>query len=197
MLLRGGGVEEYHAHSTLRIGSGTQPGHTDRMNTSLLLPPENVVCEGYVFTPVYDSVNGGGACVAGGHACPGGGACMPSGGVWLGVCMCPGGVHGEGGCMAKGGAWWRGACMVKGACVAKGGMHGEGRACVECTPTSTRYSRSMRGRYASYWNAFLLFLVVNHSRGFYWWLFCTRQYPVCSLITEWHSCTHSIPYCYA
>ena len=37
----------------------------------------------------------------------------------------------------------------------KGGVHGEGGVCVVCTPP-TRCSRSMRGRYASYWNAFLL-----------------------------------------
>ena len=47
------------------------------------LPPANVVCEGYVFTPVCDSVNrGGGACVV----APGGGVCGCSGGrghAWL------------------------------------------------------------------------------------------------------------------
>ena len=43
-----------------------------------LLPPSNVVCEGYVFTPVCDSVNRGGGGVRG---CSGG-ACMvaPGGG---------------------------------------------------------------------------------------------------------------------
>ena len=55
-----------------------------------LLPSANVVCEGYVFTPVCVSVNRG-ACVgcgwghAWGHACIAGGACM------VGVCMAKGG----------------------------------------------------------------------------------------------------------
>ena len=40
-------------------------------------------------------------------------------------------------------------------------------------------------------NTSLLFLVANHSRGFYLWLFCTNQYPVCSLIAEWHPRTES------
>ena len=55
--------------------------------------------------------------------------------------MAKGNVHGKGGVHGEGGA-----------CVAKGG------ACVVCTSPrhSTRYGRSMRGRYASYWNAFLL-----------------------------------------
>ena len=87
------------------------------------LLPANVVCEGYVFTPVCDSVNGGGACCARG-----------------GACMVKGGVHNEVGC-----PWWRGVCVVKGACVAKGacvvtgGMHIEGGhvwwrgACMVCT----------------------------------------------------------------
>ena len=92
----------------------------------------------------------GGACVvapgggAGVRGCSGG-ACMaaPRGGhAWLllegRAWLLPGGMCGEGGH-----AWRRGACMVKGACVVKGGgmrsMHG----------------RSLRGRYASYWNAFL------------------------------------------
>ena len=59
------------------------------------LPPANVVCEGYVFTPVCDSVNRGGvhSCSGGGmHGCSRGacmvalgGACMvaPGGCVWL------------------------------------------------------------------------------------------------------------------
>ena len=47
--------------------------------------------------------------------------------------------------MAKGGT-----CMAKG-----GSMHGEGGACMVCTSHSMRYGQSMRGRYASYWNAFL------------------------------------------
>ena len=46
----------------------------------------------------------------------------------------------------------------------RGGMHGKGGVCVRGmhamhTPAdTTRYGRSMHGRYASYWNAFLLLL---------------------------------------
>ena len=51
-----------------------------------------------------------------------------------------GGLRGRGGCA------WQGACMA-------GGVH------VHAThdpppPGTTRYGRLMRGRYASYWNAF-------------------------------------------
>ena len=74
------------------------------------LPPANEVCEGYVFTPVYQSF------------------CS-----WGGVCLG----------MVRGGA-----------CVVMGGMCGCRGACVGCDEI-----RSMSGRYASYWNAFLLDLV--------------------------------------
>ena len=106
------------------------------------LPPANVVCEGYVFTPVCHSVHRGGmhGCSEGGvwllggrgHAWLLGGACMvaPEGGhewllrghAWLllgGMCGCSrGGMHG-----CSGG----GACVVfaRGACmVFSGGVHG-------------------------------------------------------------------------
>ena len=86
---------------------------------SKLLPSANVVCEGYVFTPVCDSVNrGGGMC-----GCPG--ACM----------VAPGG--GMRGCSG-------GACVV----ARGGGMHGI---------QQDTEKRSMSGRYASYWNAYLFF----------------------------------------
>ena len=108
-----------------------------RSNEFWKLPP--AICEGYVFTPVCDSVNRGD--VRGG----GQGACMVEGCAWWrghtwwrgcmakGGCVVKGGMHGKGGdtwqrglgwgaCMVKGGhAWWRGACMVRGVCVAKGG----------------------------------------------------------------------------
>ena len=86
--------------------------------------------------------------MAGGHAwqgCVHGrgymavGACMTGGvcgrGPWKGVCVA-GGMHG------------RGTCTAGGACTA-GGVHGRG--------VCGRYYeiRSMSGRYASYWNAFL------------------------------------------
>ena len=76
--------------------------------------------------------------------------------------MCgEGGVHGEGGMHGE-----RGACMVKRAwqrvCAwQKGGVHGERGVCVakrggvHGMHPPTRYGRYMRGRYASYWNAFL------------------------------------------
>ena len=62
------------------------------------------------------------------------------------------GVHGRGACVAPRHAWQRGdmcdrvVCMVGG-----GGVRG-------------RYYeiRSMSGRYASYWNAFLLFILNCH-----------------------------------
>ena len=105
------------------------------------LPPANVVCEGYVFTPVCDSVNRGsggghawllwGACVVapgGVHGCSGGVCMVALGGHVWGVYMggmhgCSrGGMHGcSGGCMvALGGHVWLlwGACMVApGGCV--------------------------------------------------------------------------------
>ena len=56
--------------------------------------------------------------------------------------------------MAKGG------CMVKGVCMVNGCVCGEGGGCMVCTPPM-RYDRSMRGRYASYWNAFLFFTKVE------------------------------------
>ena len=68
-------------------------------NQSGWLPPANVVCEGYVFTPVCDSVNRGGMCGCSGrggvHGCSQGGmhGC-PGGRVWLlpgGMCGCSGG----------------------------------------------------------------------------------------------------------
>ena len=69
--------------------------------------------------------------------------CPQGGHAWLvgGVCGCRGGMHGCGGvCMVAGGMHGcRGVCMVAGgACV---GYH---------------EIWSMSGRYASYWNAFLL-----------------------------------------
>ena len=131
--------------------------------TNTSLPPANVVCEGYVFTPVSDSVNGGGACVVARGACmvaPGG----------VGMRGCSGGMRGcSGGC-----AWllWGG---VRGC--SQGGMCGCSRdgwgACVIATRGVRAWLlqgggmcgiqrdteiRSMSGRYASYWNAFLCYL---------------------------------------
>ena len=91
------------------------------------LPPANVVCEGYVFTPVCDSVNRGVACVVapgrGMRGCSQGGVCMvaPRGACVValggGMCGCSGGacmvaLGGMRGC-SGGHAWFLGgACVV-------------------------------------------------------------------------------------
>ena len=87
-----------------------------RPKSQCSLPPANVVCEGYVFTPVCHSVHGRGhawllqgvcGCSLGGmHGCSWGGGMH---GCSRGVCMVARGVHG---CS-------QGACVV-----APGGMHG-------------------------------------------------------------------------
>ena len=101
-----------------------------------LLPPANVVCEGYVFTPVCDSVNRGACVVALGGARAWllwGGMCGCSGGhAWLlrggggGMHSCSGGMHG---CSQGGmhgffgggvGAWF----FLGGAWFLPGGLHG-------------------------------------------------------------------------
>ena len=117
----------------------------------------------------------GGVCVVawGGHAWLPGGVHGCGGHVWL-----LGGMHGcQGACMVAGGqpcvvgrgwaavcGFW-GACMVAGrACVVAGGacmvaggwwgVHGSGGGpCIGYDEI-----RSMSGRYASYWNAFLFIL---------------------------------------
>ena len=82
-----------------------------------------------------------GVCMPGVHACLG--ACMARGCVWLGVSMAGVVVY-----VARGHACW-GACVV-------GDMHAGGHAChASPKPDTMRYGRSMSGRYASYWNAFL------------------------------------------
>ena len=98
--------------------------------------PQRSCGQGNIFTPLCHSVDRGG--------------------------RVKGSVRGEGGVHGKGGhAWQRGACMAKGDVRGKGGMCGKRGACMArgvCAmhpPDTTRYSRSMRGRYASYWNAYL------------------------------------------
>ena len=91
---------------------------------------------------------------------------------WQGVCMA-GGVHGrgcawQGACVAGGGACMAGDVHGRGACMA-GGVHGRDRHAWQggvcdmhaCPPTRYYEIWSMSGRYASYWNAFLLFSVFN------------------------------------
>ena len=126
-----------------------------------LLPPANEVCEGYVFTPVCHSVGGGvhgrGACMHGrGHVWQG--VCVAGRHAWQGVCVAgghawQGGVCGREACMS-GGMCGRGACMA-GGCAWVGGMHGRGACMPHMPPDTMRYGQSMRGQYASYWNAFL------------------------------------------
>ena len=77
--------------------------------------------------------------------------------------MAKGGMHGEGG-----NAWQRGAYVAKGRHVwQRGGMHGEGGhvwlrgVCVVKGGMHGMHGWSLRGRYASYWNAFLLDYAVD------------------------------------
>ena len=70
-----------------------------------------------------------------------------------------------GACMVAGGhVWLWGACVVvEGRCMVAGGMHDCWGACVVARGACIGYDkiRSMSGRYASYWNAFLLMLIVQ------------------------------------
>ena len=82
-----------------------------------------------------------------------------------------GGVCDRGVCMAGGHAWKGGVCVAGGACVAgeacmagvcvagacMAGMHDRGCAWqgMHAPPRGYDEIRSMSGRYASYWNAFL------------------------------------------
>ena len=90
-------------------------------------------------------------------------------------------VH-RGACVAGAVRMWRGACVVggcawQGACVAEGGVCGRGCAChTRPPPNTTRYGRSMRGRYASYWNTFLLKLVANPDHWQTTWLFRIKKF---------------------
>ena len=98
-----------------------------------------------------------------GHAWQEGWGCVWQGGMhggghawqgraWSGHAWQAGGMHGRG-CMV-GGMHIRGACMAWwGVC----GMH---------APNTTRYCRSMRGRYASYWNAFLSLIFLYLWRAY-------------------------------
>ena len=99
-----------------------------------LLPPANEVCKGYVFTGVRGCSRGGGG---GMHGFFRGVVCMV---------FSAEGMH----CFFRGGVcgfFW-GACVVfsGGVCMVFSG----GGACVGYDEI-----RSMNGRYASYWNAFL------------------------------------------
>ena len=117
--------------------------------------------QGNIFTPLCSQggrawLLGGGmrGCSGGGmRGCSRGGVCGCSGGacrLLRGAWLLPGGVRG---CSHGGYAWLLGgACMV----APEGGMRGcsgEGGVCGIRRHTEIR---SMSGRYASYWNAFLL-----------------------------------------
>ena len=133
-------------------------------SSNFLLPPANEVCEGYVFTGVCLSTEGGGVHGRGRHVWQGGmhgrGVCVAGGHVWRrglgwgcalqgGMCMA-GGMHGGG--HARQGACMVGACMAwgcvwQGACMA-GGMHGggnvwQGGICSRgaCVADTMRYSQ--------------------------------------------------------
>ena len=100
---------------------------------------------------------------------------------WLwGACMVVGGMHGcQGMCMVAGGmcgcgghAWLWGACMVawgacvvaRGVCMVAGGMHGcGGHEWLRGAYMGYDEILSMNGRYASYWNAFLLKEIFTHG----------------------------------
>ena len=106
----------------------------------------------------------GGACMLPG----GGGICASWGVCFLGVCMLlrgcacfPGGVHTSGGGVCASGGC---VCFPGGVCL--GGM----RVTHPPWPDTTRYGRSMSGRYASYRNAFLFyshigFQTSSHMKG--------------------------------
>ena len=135
--------------------------------------------QGNIFTPVCHSVHRGGMCGCGGEA--GGGRAWLLGGA---MCGCSGGMRG---CLG-GHAWLllggvhgcsRGACMVaRGVCmVASGGrawlLQGGMGGCsgghawllwvggIVCGIRRDTEIRSMSGRYASYWNAFLLLFKIS------------------------------------
>ena len=93
------------------------------------------------------------------------------------ACMA-GGMHGRGCAWQQGmhvrGMHGRGVCMVGG--MQRRGMHGRGHAwwgvwqggvhATHAPPNTTRYGWSMRGWYASYWNAFLFLKYILTSNKF-------------------------------
>ena len=114
----------------------------------IFLPPANEVCEGYVFTGVCLSTLGGGCA----WFYLGGGMC---GFIQGGMCGFIRGVHGFiwGGVVLFGGHAW---FYLRGyAWVFQGGVHGF------FSLFGYNEIRSMSGRYASYWNAFL-FKICQH-----------------------------------
>ena len=139
-------------HSLSVYGERSASIHRFLLN---LLPPATKLGQGYIFTGVCDSVNRGGVRGCWGGACvvaPGGGH------VWFlpgGACVVAlgGGMRG-----CSGGHAW----LLPGrACMVFAGGHAWfflGGACVGYDEI-----RSMSGRYASYWNAFLLYIVLHSA----------------------------------
>ena len=113
------------------------------------LPPANEVCDGYVFTGVCLSTGWWGGDVPGGGGGSMRGSGMHGGHVWWG------------GMRGRGAHAWQGGCVWQGACVAGGG----GVRVMYAPPGRYYGIRSMSGRYASYWNAFLLFLQTQNSKS--------------------------------
>ena len=149
-----------------------------------LLPPANEVCEGYVFTGVCLSTLGGtyvvlfrGACVVlfGGHVWfyLGGCAWFHLGGhAWFYLGWC---------------AWFYSGGHVW---FFLGGVHGF------FSFFGYNEIRSMSGRYASYWNAFLFMKITIHfqKKSFAW--FCCKVQTVLSgwMGIPWHSLTNMISF---
>ena len=153
------------------------------------LPPANEVWGKVIFLHLFvilftGGVRGcwGGGCAwfgggrhvaAGGHAWLGGHVWLPGACVVAGGCMVAGGMHGcwgacmvAGGCVVAGGHAWFQVSMrgSRGACVVLGGMCGCWGACMVARGACIGYDeiRSMSGRYAFYWNAFLLLNTVTN-----------------------------------
>ena len=133
-------------------------------------------------------VRGRGVCVAGGGmhgrgACVAGGCAWQGGRAWQGGCAWQGGVHVfirlggrawfySGGCMVLFGGGvrgfiWGGVCgFIRGGMrgFIRGGVHGfirGGGMRVFFSFSGYNEIRSMSGRYASYWNAFLLSMILT------------------------------------
>ena len=92
------------------------------------------------------------------------------GGGW-GMCMA-GGIHG----------WW-GACMAGGVCMAGGGACVAGGHAWHACPHPRQILqdtviRSMSGRYASYWNAFLLKWYFRHCNVIFKNVFTVEQHEI-------------------
>ena len=140
-------------------GNACQGGHA--WQGAYLLPPANEVWGKVIHMSVI-LFTGGGMCGRDGGVHGGRPRVCAVGGMY-GRGMCGGGMHGRGHAW-QGCAWW-GHVWQEGMHV-KGGMHGKG-ACVAggCMVGGMRgryYEiRSMSGRYASYWNAFLFDLLLR------------------------------------